>query len=380
MTTAALPITADLDVTVRQDEIIDALRFVTKNLPSRPSTQLQVLAGVLLGADAGLLTLSTFDYETASTQTIPGSGSGRALVSAKQLTDLVKDLPKGSIVELEVISDRLCVTGDGVTYKLPLLDLAEYPELPAADGFIVAELPAEVFARVADVAVAAGTDDTLPVLTQVQFAVLDGRLHFSATDRYRLTAFDTGVPAILRNDALLSAKVLTFAAAAFKGQAVTVRQPGTEITVLTAGSRSLVLRGQGGTFPQWERLLPARGEGHIRVQVKPLAKAVAQVAKVAARTAPIMLASSPDALTLTGGAGSETQAEAAVPAVSINNPVTIGFNPGYLTDGLKAVGGDTVRMQFSTTDPEQIGRKPVVFERDGVPEFRYLLMPVRLSS
>ena len=65
-------------------------------------------------------------------------------------------------------------------------------------------------------------------------------------------------------------------------------------------------------------------------------------------------------------------------------PLTIAFNPAYLLDGLGAVDSDTTTLSF--TGPT----KPAVLtgKRDGDPtadltaiaDYRYLLMPVRLSG
>ncbi len=59
--------------------------------------------------------------------------------------------------------------------------------------------------------------------------------------------------------------------------------------------------------------------------------------------------------------------------------MTIAFNPGYLLDGLGALEGDTARLAFtSPTRPAVLTGKS---GDGGAPsDYRYLLMPVRLSG
>ena len=58
--------------------------------------------------------------------------------------------------------------------------------------------------------------------------------------------------------------------------------------------------------------------------------------------------------------------------------VSIAFNPQYLLDGLSAIDSDTVRMSFTEPGkPALITGKPAP---DGQPDYRYLLMPIRLGG
>src|SRR6185437_3692 len=66
---------------------------------------------------------------------------------------------------------------------LPVDDYPALPEMPAVAGTIGADVFA---AAVSQVAVAAGRDDTLPVLTGVRIEIEGDRVTLAATDRYRL--------------------------------------------------------------------------------------------------------------------------------------------------------------------------------------------------
>ena len=66
-------------------------------------------------------------------------------------------------------------------------DYPALPEMPGASG----SLRGDVFAAaVAQVSVAAGRDDTLPVLTGVRLEIEAEKITMAATDRYRLAVRD----------------------------------------------------------------------------------------------------------------------------------------------------------------------------------------------
>ena len=55
---------------IEREVLADAVTWVARGLPSRPSAP--VLAGVLVEADrAGTITLSGFDYEVSARVTVP---------------------------------------------------------------------------------------------------------------------------------------------------------------------------------------------------------------------------------------------------------------------------------------------------------------------
>ena len=70
-------------------------------------------------------------------------------------------------------------------------------------------------------------------------------------------------------------------------------------------------------------------------------------------------------------------------------PLTIAFNPGYLLDGLSAIGSPSVDFGFTTPSRPAVlrpssGEEPVADESGAfvAPDsvFTYLLMPVRLPG
>jgi DNA polymerase-3 subunit beta len=109
-----------------------------------------------------------------------------------------------------------------------------------------------------------------------------------------------------------------------------------------------------------------------------LVEAVKRVALVAERNTAVRLAFTPGQLVLEAGTGEEAQAVEVIEAGYDGDEFSIAFNPQYLLDGLAAIDSDTARMSFTEPGkPALITGKPAP---DGQPDYRYLLMPIRLGG
>jgi len=85
-------------------------------------------------------------------------------------------------------------------------------------------------------------------------------------------------------------------------------------------------------------------------------------------------------VTLDAGSGDEAQATESLEAHVDGDDISIGFNPGYLLDGLGAIGAPVAHLSF--TQPTRPAALSGASDLDSAPlqDFRYLLMPVRLQG
>jgi len=389
-----------MELRVERDALADAVVWTARSLPARPP--MQVLLGLLLevggpSAPDGLA-VSAFDYEVSSRIELPATVGevGRVLVPGRLLADIVRSLP-AQPVDLRLEGTRVVLTCGAARFTLPTLPVDDYPALPDMPSTTGA-LESDVFAAaVAQVAIAAGRDDTLPVLTGVRLEIEGEQLTLAATDRYRLAVRtlswrpeQTGLSAT----ALVPARTLAETAKALTG--------GPEVTLALSSSSAGGAAGEGmigfeggpsgsrrrttsrlleGEFPKYRSLLPSESSSVAEVPTVQLVEAAKRVALVAARNAPVRLGFSADGLVLEAGGADDAQASERIECGWEGaEPLQIAFNPAYLLDGLAAVDSDTTTLSF--TGPT----RPAVLtgKRDGAPDatadYRYLLMPVRLSG
>jgi DNA polymerase-3 subunit beta len=378
---------------VERDELTDAVTWVARTLPTRPTTQLQVLAGLLLETSDTGLRLSAFDYEVAAWGEINASiaEEGRALVSGRLLAEIVRALPAAP-VELAIEPSRAVLTCGTSRFTLPTLPVEDYPALPGLPP-VTGKLGSSAFAAaVGQVAIAAGRDDTLPVLTGVRIEIAGEKITLASTDRYRLAVRElvwrpedpeVAGTALVPARTLADASKALAAAGAEISVAIGSGPAGEALAGFSCGARHSTTRLIDGQFPDYRRLLPPTSPLSAEVEVSPLVDAARRVSLVAARTAPVLLSFSPGEVVLEAGAGGEAQARESLAASYDGPELSIAFNPGYLLDGLQALDSDSVHVGFATDDPAEAPRKPAVFtgkSADTGPDYRYLLMPVRLSG
>ena len=104
------------------------------------------------------------------------------------------------------------------------------------------------------------------------------------------------------------------------------------------------------------------------------------VSLVADRSSAVQMAFADGVLTLDAGSGEEAKATESLEAKIEGEPLTTGFNPQFLLDGLTAITTHEVALSFTQAT------KPVVLSGvqssgdDSGDDFRYLLMPRRLLS
>ncbi|WP_454787454.1 DNA polymerase III subunit beta [Mycolicibacterium lutetiense] len=394
-TTAGL---TDLKFRVVREDFADAVAWVARNLPTRPT--IPVLAGVLLtGTDDGL-TISGFDYEVSAEVRVSAeiASPGSVLVSGRLLSDITKALP-AKPVELSVEGTRVALTCGSARFSLPTLAVEDYPALPTLPdetGVVSSDLFAEAIGQVA---VAAGRDDTLPMLTGIRVEISGESVVLAATDRFRLAVREltwetnaTDVEAAV----LVPAKTLAEAAKAGTdgnqvhlslGSGESVGKDGL-LGIRSNGKRSTT-RLLDAEFPKFRQLLPSEHTAVATIGVAELTEAIKRVALVADRGAQIRMEFGEDLLRLSAGADDVGRAEEDLPVEFAGDSLTIAFNPTYLTDGLSSLHSDRVTFGFTTPSRPAVLRPT---DEDGgtgggsgpfpaaKTDYVYLLMPVRLPG
>ena len=396
---ATTTVGSDLKFRLVREDFADAVAWVARSLPSRPTVP--VLAGVLItGSDEGL-TIAGFDYDVSSEVVIPAeiASPGTVLVSGRLLSDITRALP-AKPVEVSVDGNRVLLTCGSAKFSLPAMPVEDYPALPALPaetGVVAADLFTEA---VGQVAVAAGRDDTLPMLTGIRVEIAGDKVVLAATDRFRLAVreltWTTSSPG-LDAAVLVPARTLAEAAKAVTsgsdvhlalGSGAAVGEERL-LGIRSAGKRSTT-RLLDTEFPKFRQLLPAEHTALATIGVAELTDAIKRVALVADRGAQVRMEFAPGVLHLAaGGADGVGLAEEDLPVEFVGEPLTIAFNPTYLTDGLGSLHSDRVTFGFTTASKPAVLR-PASEDTPGEgssgpfpaadTDYVYLLMPVRLPG
>ncbi|MGK5636865.1 DNA polymerase III subunit beta [Streptomyces sp. URMC 126] len=376
-----------MKIRVERDVLAEAVAWAARSLPARPPVP--VLAGLLLKAEDGSLSLSGFDYEVSARVSVEADveEDGTVLVSGRLLADICRALPNRP-VEISTDGVRATVVCGSSRFTLHTLPVEEYPalpQMPTATGTV----PAEVFASAAaQVAIAAGRDDTLPVLTGVRIEIEGDTVTLASTDRYRFAVREfmwkpetPDVSAV----ALVPAKTLLDTAKSLSGGdsvslALSGSGAGEGLIGFEGAGRRTTTRLLEGDLPKYRTLFPTEFNSVAVIETAPFVEAVKRVALVAERNTPVRLSFEQGVLILEAGSSDDAQAVEKVDARLEGDDISIAFNPGFLLEGLSAIDSPVAQLSFTTsTKPALLSGKPAV-DAEADEAYKYLIMPVRLSG
>ncbi|HEY9327783.1 DNA polymerase III subunit beta [Streptomyces poriferorum] len=376
-----------MKIRVERDVLAEAVAWVARSLPARPPAP--VLAGLLLKAEDGALSFSSFDYEVSARVSVDAEieEDGTVLVSGRLLADICRALPNRP-VEISTDGVRATVACGSSRFTLHTLPVEEYPalpQMPTATGTV----PGEVFASAAaQVAIAAGRDDTLPVLTGVRIEIEGDTVTLASTDRYRFAVreflwkpenADASAVALVPAKTLLdTAKALT------SGDTVTLALSGSGagegLIGFEGAGRRTTTRLLEGDLPKYRTLFPTEFNSVAVIETAPFVEAVKRVALVAERNTPVRLSFEQGVLILEAGSSDDAQAVERVDSVLEGDDISIAFNPTFLLDGLSAIDSPVAQLSFTTsTKPALLSGRPAV-DAEADDAYKYLIMPVRLSG
>jgi DNA polymerase III subunit beta len=381
-----------------RDSLVEVLTTAGRAVSSRTSTSM-ALGGVRIECSGNHLAVVGTDLDLTvhvSTEAI-GIADGVCVAPAKLVADIVRSLEPGAVT-IESEGDKMEIGAARSRFSLrtfPTDDFPSLPEPPQPATFLPAPALAGALRQVVR---AASSDDARPLLTGVLIATEGGGIRLVATDSYRLAMRDIDgsdalsdstqilVPARalaeLQKLAVLgtTAKESRAAAATSDGDQAGGDAPTVGLSVgdhdvtFTAGDVKVSTRLLDGSYPDYRQLIPADYPNRLHVGKDSLLDALRRVRLlVRDNTTPVRLSMRPGGVDLTVVSQEVGDASETVDADFEGSELTIAFNPTYLIDGVEAVTGDEVLLE--TVD----ATKPATVRAAEETNFRYLLMPVRVS-
>ncbi|MFE0257656.1 DNA polymerase III subunit beta [Streptomyces sp. NPDC059010] len=365
-----------MEFRIERTAFAEAVGWAGRALPSR--TPVPVLGGLLLAADAGRLTVSGFDFEVAARIEVDAEtgAAGEVLVPGRRLLDICRVLPDGP-VRCALEGARFTVEAGGTEFGMSTLPREEYPALPSRPS-AYGTVDATAFATaVGQVAVAAGRDETLPVLTGVQLRLDGDSMTLSASDRYRYAVrrLDWKPQGAVPDsggfvEALVPARRLLDTARSLARCGVV--RVGLEASTggglagfEGAGMRSVV-RLLEGRLPKYGSLFDMAGAAVAEVDCRALTEAVRRVSVVAEASSPVRMDFSGDGTVLLRAGYGDDVATQRLPAVlSGAREVSVAFNPAYLLDALNSFEAPRLRLDLLGTGQRALLSGLGDEERDG---------------
>jgi DNA polymerase III subunit beta len=356
--------------------LVEAVTWAARSLPAR--SPVPVLGGLLLDADRERLRISGFDYEVSANIEVTArtEAAGRVLVLGRRLLDICRVLPDATVT-CGLEGSRFTVEGGGTRFGLSTLPTQEYPALPELPAFRGVVDAAEFSAAVAQVAITAGRDDSLPVLTGVQVRLDGESMTLAASDRYRYAVRTlpwkpegpgaevvqvvvpgrrlTEISRSLAKSGLIRIGLNSPGGSAGSGSAAVSSGSG------SAGSGPIAFEGGGmrttlrlleGRLPRYDKLFTLENPAVVVTHREALADAVRRVAVVAEPNSPIRLDfSARGTVLLHAGYEDDIASQQLAATLTGADDMTVAFNPAYLLEALTSFTASHVR--FALMGPGQ---------------------------
>lgn len=373
-----------MKINVERSAFLKALGHV-QSVVERRNT-IPILSNVLIEADAGKLKLTATDLDIEIVETIPADvlTPGAITAPAHIFYDIVRKLPDGSQVLAELAendTNRLQVSAGMVHFELACLPREDFPQMAAGELPHRFRIGGEDLHRLIDkTRFAISTEETRFYLNGIfMHAATEEnppKLRAAATDGHRLARYEMDLPE---------------GAAGIPGVIVPRKTVGEVLHLLddnegdieialsdtkvqfTFGAVELTSKLIDGTFPDYQRVIPAGNDKALVLDSKEFAQAVDRVSTIATdKTRAVKMIADVDKVTLTVVSPEAGTAKEELAATYSATPLEIGFNAKYLIDITSQIESKDVRFLLSDSG------SPTVVEDTGDDRVLYVLMPMRV--
>jgi DNA polymerase-3 subunit beta len=345
---------------------------------------LPITNNVLLATEGSQLKLAATNLEIAISCWIPATveEEGTITIPARLVSDFVNSLPSGRIdmtmlpksqaVELTCARSEAHISG---------LDAADFPPIPKVeDGTTIKVKPTDMRHAISQVAFAAASEESRPVLTGV-YAEFDGdRLTLAAADGFRLAVRKLPLDSVV-DDKI--AVIIPARSLAELNRLISDQEEPVELTINSKKSQVIVkLRNVEmvsqlvqGTFPNYEQLIPQSHSTRAVINLGDFLRAT-RSASIFARDGSgivrlqIMPKDGSGKVAISARAEEVGDNLGEVDASVEGEESKIAFNSKYLTDVLGVLSEDQVALETTTSS------SPGVLRPVGADDYLHVVMPM----
>src|SRR5579884_1883839 len=371
-----------MKLTIERAALLKALSHVQSVVERR--TTIPILSNVLLSTESGKLALSATDMDLEIVERVPAriERNGRTTAPAHTLYDIVRKLREGAQAELETVGERneMVLRSGRSTFTLACLPPEDYPVMSAGDLPHHFTLSAGELRTLIDrTRFAISTEETRYYLNGIYLHATKNNevpvVRAVATDGHRLARVEmtapegaAGMPGIIvpRKTVLELRKLVE------EGDDAEVQVSLGETKIRCAiGEAALTSKLIDGTFPDYDRVIPAGNDKILEVDCKSFAEAVDRVSTISTeRSRAVKLAIERGGLVLSATSPENGTAVEEIEARYESTPIEIGFNSRYLLDITEQIAGESVRYKMSDA-----GSPTILCDREDDSAL-YVLMPM----
>lgn len=370
-----------MKLTIERSALLGALSHA-QNVVERRNT-IPILSNLQLVAETDSLNLTATDLDLAMVETVEADvqQTGGTTAPAHILHDIVRKLPDGAQVELDSTDgSRMVVRAGRSNFELSCLPREDFPLMADDDLPHQFVLPAlDLHRLIEKTRFAISTEETRYYLNGIFLHAPEDApvLRGVATDGHRLAHVEVPLPS---GAAGMPGVIIPRKAAIEVDKLIESGDVTVDIALSNSKIRfairdtTLTSKLIDGTFPDYQRVIPAGNDKQMEVDCKSFKAAVDRVATISSeKSRAVKLAVQKNAVMLSANNPEQGSGNDEVPATFNGIEVMeIGFNARYLLDITGQVEGENVTFDLSD------GASPTIIRDPADPSALYVLMPMRV--
>ncbi len=371
-----------MKLTIERADLLRSLGHV-QSVVERRNT-IPILSNVKIDAGDGSVALNATDMDLDIIETVNASVAtpGATTVHALTLYEIVRKLPDGAEIELEAPGDnRLFLRSGRARIEFPCLPTEDFPVLSSgsyAHTFKIAA--ADLRGMIDRTRFAISTEETRYYLNGIYLHVAETSgtkvLRAVATDGHRLASVEVPLP-----DGAAGMPGVIVPRKTVQEVRKLIDETGDDIEISLSETKiriafdDAVLTSKliDGTFPDYQRVIPAGNDKTMKVDCKAFADKVDLVSAISTeKSRAVKLRLTKGTLTLSASNTESGAAEEELDVDYDSGDIEIGFNSSYLLDIARQIDGGTA--VFSMAD----AASPTIVRDDEDDNALYVLMPMRV--
>lgn len=372
-----------MKITIERAALLKSLAHV-QSVVERRNT-IPILSNVKIEAAGGKLSLNATDMDVDIVETVPTqvAATGATTAPAHTLYEIVRKLPEGSQLELSDSgsSGQLALRSGRSSFSLAVLPVEDFPVLSGGSLPHAFALSADDLKALIDrTRFAISTEETRYYLNGIYLHVAETRdvkvLRAVATDGHRLACVEVPLPGgaedmpgvIVPRKTVQELRKLLDECAGEVSVALSEAKIRFAFDEVVLTSKLI-----DGTFPDYQRVIPAGNDKILEVDRHQFAEAVDRVAAISSeKSRAVKLSLAKGTLTLSASSPESGTATEEIEVSYGGGGIEIGFNSRYLLDITQQIGGDVA--QFALAD----GASPTLVRDTDDASAQYVLMPMRV--
>lgn len=367
---------------IKQNKLMEHLNYVIKGVSTKNLIPILSCIKFDLTSD-GLYLLST-DNEIAIKTFIPRSDiediieTGTIVISGKYIYEIVRKMPNDFINIEEVVDSKVYIYTDNSSFTLNCNMASDFPELNLDLSKNPISLDKKVFKNIiSQTSFAASTQESRPVLTGINFKIINDNMECVATDSYRLSKKIVKLNCNIENEIniIIPNKNLNELVKLINDDEEEIEMHIFNNKVIFKFNDIIMMTTLiNGTYPDTTKLIPTEFMLDVSISLNDLYNALDRASLITNQDDKntINLEVLDNMIKISSNIPEIGNVEENVSATANNDKkLKISFSSRYMMEAIKAFNSENIVLQFNGEV------KPIIIKGDDNQDLTELILPIR---